>query len=73
MNIFANFTSQNFSKIFSKTHQIASFLKNFLNEHAPKPPPLSKYMYVASLRAAWRKYLTFQRKYFAPPPPEMKS
>ena len=70
MNIFAIFTSQNFSKIFSKTHQIASFKKKFLNEHAPKPPPLSKH--VASLRAAWRKYLTFQRKYFAPPP-EIKS
>ena len=28
----------NFSKIFSKTHQIASFKKIFSGEHAPEPP-----------------------------------
>ena len=32
------FFLQNFSKIFSKTHQIASFLKIFSGEHAPEPP-----------------------------------
>ena len=33
---------QNFTKILSKTHQIASFLKKFLEEHAPEPPPPSQ-------------------------------
>ena len=41
---FYNFFLQNFSKIFSKTHQIAQILKNFSGEHAPEqymlPPSL---------------------------------
>ena len=46
MNIFTIFILTNFNKIFSKTHQIASFLKN-----APEPP----INHVASPRAAWRE------------------
>ena len=38
MNIFTKKKLQNFSKIFSKTHQIAPFLKFFSGEHAPEPP-----------------------------------
>ena len=38
MNIFTIIFLQNFSKIFSKTHQIAPFLKIFSGEHAPEPP-----------------------------------
>ena len=38
MNIFTTILLQNFSKIFSKTHQIAPFLKIFSGEHAPEPP-----------------------------------
>ena len=49
MNIFTNFVGQNFSKIYSKTHQIAQFFKFFSGEHAPDPP--SKH--VALPRAAW--------------------
>ena len=37
MNIL-QFFGQNFSKILSKTHQSASFLKIFTGEHAPEPP-----------------------------------
>ena len=37
MNIFTIFL-QNFSKVFSKTHQIAPFFKIFSEEHAPNPP-----------------------------------
>ena len=35
MTIFKSFFGQNFSKIFSETHQIAPFLKIFSGEHAP--------------------------------------
>ena len=35
---FYNFFLQNFSKILSKTHQIAPFLKIFSGEHASKSP-----------------------------------
>ena len=38
MNIFTIIFLQNFSKIFSKTHQITPFLKIFSGEHAPEPP-----------------------------------
>ena len=38
MNIFYNFFLQNFSKIFSKTHQIAPFKKNFLGGAYPQTP-----------------------------------
>ena len=41
MNIYSFlqiFFLQNFSKIFSKTYQIAPFLKKILGEHAPEPP-----------------------------------
>ena len=37
MNMFTIFFKQNFSKILSKTHQIASFLKHLSGEHAPEP------------------------------------
>ena len=37
MKIFYNIFLQNFSKIFSKTHQIAPFLKSFSGEHARTP------------------------------------
>ena len=61
------FFGQNFSKILSKTHQIAPFLKIFSGEHAPEPP--SKL--VASPRAAWCfapcKYPHFSRKILNPP------
>ena len=66
MNIFTFFL-QKFSKIFSKTHQITSFLKIFLGEHALKPP--SKCM--ISPPVAWRfacQYMTLFQKYFNPPP-----
>ena len=61
MNIFTIIFLQNFSKLFSKTHQIAPFLKIFSEEHAPEPP---------SKRVA----LSLLRKYFepAPPPPPPK-
>ena len=45
MNIFPTFLVQNFSKTFSKTHQIASFIKIFSREHANAwqiPPLLQK-------------------------------
>ena len=38
MNIFTIFFGQNCSKIYSKTHQVALFLKKILGEHAPDPP-----------------------------------
>ena len=38
MNILQLFFLQNFSKIFSKTHQIAPFYKIFPREYAPEPP-----------------------------------
>ena len=38
MNIFTIFFLPNFSKIFSKTHQIAPFLKNFSGGMPPNPP-----------------------------------
>ena len=38
MNIFTIIFLQNFSKIFSKTPQIAPFKKIFSGEHAPEPP-----------------------------------
>ena len=66
MNIFTIFILQNFSKIFSNTHQIAPFLKIFSGEHAPEPPSKR----VASPRAAWRfapcKYPHFYKKILNP-------
>ena len=59
MNIFTIIFLQNFSKIFSKTHQIAPFLKIFSGEHAPEPH--SK-----------RENTPILQKYFEPPP-EIKS
>ena len=38
MTIFKIIFWENFSKILSKTHQIAPFLKKFSVEHAPEPP-----------------------------------
>ena len=57
MNIFTIIFLQNFSKILSKTHQIAPFLKIFSGEHAPEPPIKR----VALPRAA------LLQKYFEPP------
>ena len=65
MNIFAFFL-QNFSKIFSKTHQIAPLKKNFLSEHTPVSP--SKHV------ASPCKYPHFYTNILTPPPPpEIKS
>ena len=38
MNIVKKKFGQTCSKIYSKTHQIAPFLKNFSGKHAPDPP-----------------------------------
>ena len=38
MNIFGKFLSQNFIKIYSKTHQIAPFKKNSRGTCPPNPP-----------------------------------
>ena len=38
MNIVKKKFGQNCSKIYSKRHQIAPFLKKNLGEHAPDPP-----------------------------------
>ena len=38
MNIVKKKFGQNCNKIYSKTHQIAQFLKIFSGEHAPDPP-----------------------------------
>ena len=38
MVIFETFQRQNLIKIYAKTHQIASFKKNFSGRHAPEPP-----------------------------------
>ena len=38
MTTFLILFGQNFSKILSKTHQIAPILKNFSGKHAPEPP-----------------------------------
>ena len=57
MNIFTIFFLQNFSKIFSKTHQIAPFLKIVSGEHAPEPP------------FAPCKYPHFSKNILNPPPP----
>ena len=56
MNIFTIFFLQNFSKIFSKMHQIAPFLKIFSERMPPNLPS----------KSAWRIPPLFQ-KYFEPP------
>ena len=38
MVIFKKFYRQNLIKIYTKTHQIAPFKKNFSGGHAPEPP-----------------------------------
>ena len=57
---------QNFSKIFSKTHQIALFFNFFSEKHAPEP-----------LSNAWLRAMQipprFQKKYFEPPPPPKRN
>ena len=67
MNIFTIIFLQNFSKIFSKTHQIAPFLKFSWGSIPPNPPSKR----VALPRAAWRfapcKYPHFYKKKFEPP------
>ena len=40
MNIFTIFFGQNCSKIYSKTHQFAPFIKEFPGEHALNQTPL---------------------------------
>ena len=52
MNIF----TENFSKIHSRTHQIAPFFKIFSGEYAPEPPQQTS----ASPRSAWHKALCKQ-------------
>ena len=54
MKFFTIFLDKILAKIFSKTHQIVPFLKNFLGEHMPPNPPSKR---VASPHAAWRKSL----------------
>ena len=62
MNIFTIIFSQNFSKIFSKTHQIAPFEKIFSGSMPPDPP---------SKRVAKRHANTPTfTKNFEPPPPK---
>ena len=66
MNIFTIFFLPNFSKIFSKTHQIALFLKKFRRSMPPNPPSKR----VALPRAAWRfapcKYPHFSKNILNP-------
>ena len=73
MNIFTIFFL-NSSKIFSKMHQIAPFLKNFSGSSMPPNPPI---ICVALPRAVWRfapsKYPHFYKNILNPPPLEMKS
>ena len=65
MNIFTIFILQNFCKIFSKTHQIAPFLKIFSGEHTPELP---------SKRVALQIPYFYKNILNPPPgPPEMKS
>ena len=67
MNIFTISYLQNFSNIFSKTHQITLFFKIFSGKHACPRTPLAN---------AWRRAMQIPplfQKYFEPPPPEMKS
>ena len=59
MTIFKLFFGQNFSKILSKTHQIAPFFKFFSGEHAPEPPSFAPC-----------KYPHFSKKILNPPPPK---
>ena len=63
MNIFTIIFLQNFSKIFSKTHQIAPFLKIFSGCMPPNPPS----------KRHGANIPTFTTKNLNPPPPEMKS
>ena len=61
MNIFTIFLYKILANIFTKTHQIAPFLKIFSGEHAPKPP----------LANAWQSAMQIPPllpKYFEPPP-----
>ena len=61
MNIFTILFSQNFNKIFSKTHQIAPFLKFFRGSIPPDP-------LVCNTIHNHANTPTFP-KYFNPPPP----
>ena len=49
MNIFTYFTLQNFSKIFSRTHQIAPFKKN-TRATMPLNPPANAWLRHANTR-----------------------
>ena len=62
MNIFIIFFLQNFSKIFSKTHQIAPFLKMISGEHMPLNPPSKRCMALCAM-----KIPQLLHKYFEPP------
>ena len=59
------------TKILSKTHQIAPFLKTFLGEHAPEPPEKTR-GFATRCRAlcAMQIPLLFQKNF---EPPEIKS
>ena len=72
MTIFKIIFWQNFSKLLSKTHKIAQFLKIFSEEHAPEPPYQTRGFATRcmALRAMQIPPL-FQKK--IEPPPEMKS
>ena len=62
MNIFTIIFLQNFSKIFSKTHQIAPFLKIFSGEHAGRTPLASAWLRAMQIPPLLQKKLN-------PPPP----
>ena len=68
MNIFTFFW-QNFSKIFSKTYQIAPFLKIFCGGACPQLPRANAWLRAMQIPLLLPKY--FEPP--PPPPPEMKS
>ena len=68
MNIFTIFFLQNFSKIFSKTHQIVSFLKIFSGEHAPEPPYQTRGFATRCMARSAMQIPPLLQKYFEPPP-----
>ena len=71
MNIFTVIFLQNFTKIFSKTHQLTQFLKIFSEEHAPEArTPLGNAWLRHALHGNSAVQITsLLQKYFDPPPP----
>ena len=65
MNIFTILFLQNFNKIFSKTHQIAPFLKNFSGSIPPDPPSMQIQYIIMQIPPLFQKY-------FEPPPQKNK-